>query len=211
MTMGNMSDEMKKVMAKWGTEAQSETQTKEQSVQTETKKLTYRMQMYEFIKHNPQANVNKVLHHMQSNYPLMTESSVSSQLTTMFQDFMLSREQVIDPVTQRKVYGYTTVDLDIAENMRKQRKIKLAAAQARAERARQVKAERDRQRQLDREKQMNLPLETAPAPAVPETTDTGRTLHTGALSRMTAVQILQAVNFTQAKELYKELKEAFGG
>jgi hypothetical protein len=45
-----------------------------------------------------------------------------------------------------------------------------------------------------------LPLEPAPAPAL-----------VPVLSGMTAMQILQGINFAQAKELYKELHEAFGG
>ena len=203
--MGNMSDEMRKVIDNWGKEYDPATDTKGQSVQTQTTAQTnnefktYRSEVYDYIRRNPKATTARVLAHMTPRHPV-THSSISSQLTTMFNMFMLTREQVFDPATQRNVYGYTAVDLKVAERMRHERDRKLAAKQARMERARQAKAEKAKERERAAQQQMNLPLETAPAPIPAPTT----------LSGMTAMQILQGINFAQAKELYKELHEAFG-
>ena len=125
----------------------------------------------------------------------------------MFQELLLTRELVRDPNTHRDVYAYSVVDLSLAEQLRQERERRLAKAQARAERARQVKAEkvRAKREELQNQAQIPLPLETAPATPV-----TVRTIHPAALSGLTAMQILQGINFAQAKELYKELKEAFG-
>jgi hypothetical protein len=210
MKMGNMSEEMKKIMAKWDNkpEPQTTTQEKGQPVQTLIDPNSYRLEIYNTIKNKPKLNCNQVLELMQKKHPHMGHSSISSQLTTMFQEFLLTRELVRDQNTHRDVYAYSVVDLSLAEQLRQERERRLAKAQARAERARQVKAEKikAKREELQNQAQIPLPLETAPA-----TPATVRTMHPAALNGLTAMQILQGINFAQAKELYKELKEAFGG
>lgn len=231
--MGTISDEMKKVMAKWNNEAAPQTQpqpVKEINMQptnnpafTEPGRYynSYRSEIYDIVKNNPGSSCVQVLEKMNVRHPELGHSSVSSQLTVMFQDFMLSREMKVDPRIGRRIYFYSALDLKDAERLRKERDRKLAQAQARAERARQAKAEKAKAKaktlilvtKSKNEDQMPLPFDapqtvtatalgTVPTPAATATPD---------LRNMTGMEILQAINFTQAKELYKELKEAFGG
>lgn len=232
--MGTMSEEMKKVMAKWNDEAAPQTQSqpvKEINMQTTTpvnnpastepgrQYNSFRSEIYDIVKRNPGISCVQVLDKMNVRHPELGHSSISSQLTVMFQEFMLSREMKVDPRIGRKIYFYSALDLKDAERLRKERDRKLAQAQARAERARQAKAEKAKAKTLilvtksKNADQMPLPFDapqtvtatalgTVPTPAATATPD---------LRSMTGLQILQAINFTQAKELYKELKEAFGG
>ena len=230
--MGTMSDEMKKVMAKWNDEATPQPQpATEINLQTTTpinnlaftepgrQYNSYRSEIYDIVKNNPGSSCVQVLEKMNVRHPELGHSSISSQLTVMFQDFMLSREMKLDPRIGRRIYFYSALDLKDAERLRKERDRKLAQAQARAERARQAKAEKAKAKTLilvtksKNEDQMPLPFDaprtvtatalgTVPTPAATATPD---------LRNMTGMEILQAINFAQAKELYKELKEAFGG
>ena len=205
--MGTISEEMKKVMEKWNASAipapATETQPKGNTVQKSFP--TFRAQIYDFIHNNPKATTNKVLDYMQKHHPTIGHSSISSQLTVMFQECMLTREQMFDKATERNVYAYTAVSLQDAERMRKERDRKLAQAQARMEKARQAKAKKAQARQIV--------LLNAPTPQMPLPFDAPTVAETAPVSLhgMTAMQILQGINFAQAKELYKELKEAFGG
>jgi hypothetical protein len=219
MTMGTISEEMKKVMEKWNTSATptpaNQTQPKGNTVQPTqpTNYPSFRAQIYDFINKNPKVTSAGVLDYMKSHHPSMGHSSISSQLTVMFQDCLLTRAHVFDKKTQRNVYGYTAVDPKEAEKMRKERDRKLQQAQERMERARLAKAEKARQRELATANQMSLPLE-APTNTITVSAESNTVTVTPQpvdLHGMTAIQILQAINFTQAKELYKELKEAFGG
>lgn len=230
--MGTISEEMKKVMEKWNasaipapatetqTQIETETQPKGQTMQ-QAHFPSYRAQIHDFINKHPKATTATVLDYMQKHHPAMGHSSISSQLTTMFQDCTLTREQVFDKNAQRNVYAYTAVSLDVAEKLRKERDRKLAQAQARMERARQAKAEKAKAKAKQivliphpkASPQIPLPFD---APVVAETVSTPvatavATIAPVSLSGMTAMQILQGINFAQAKELYKELKEAFGG
>ncbi len=218
--MGTISEEMKKVMEKWNasaipapaTETQIETETQPKGNTVKEQSFpSYRAQIHDFITKNPKATTATVLDYMQKHHPTMGHSSISSQLTTMFQDCTLTREQVFDKNTQRNVYAYTAVSVKDAEKLRKERDRKLAQAQARMERARQAKAEKAKAKQITL---LNAPTPQIPlpfdAPAVAETAPVA-TIAPVSLSGMTAMQILQGINFAQAKELYKELKEAFGG
>lgn len=230
--MGTISDEMKKVMAKWNNEAAPQTQpqpVKEINMQptnnpafTEPGRYynSYRSEIYDIVKNNPGSSCLQVLEKMNVRHPELGHSSVSSQLTVMFQDFMLSREMKVEPRIGRRIYFYSALDLKDAERLRKERDRKLAQAQARAERARQAKAEKAKAKTLilvtksKNEDQMPLPFDapqtvTVSATAQPSTVVSIPTAPD--LRNMTGMEILQAINFAQAKELYKELKEAFGG
>jgi hypothetical protein len=195
--MGNMSEEMRKVVAKWDTQPEQVEQSEEST------KPCYRVEIYNTIRDNPGITSNRTLDLMLQRGFKQTYSSISSQITTLYQDFMLRREQVPNPTgIGRAVYTYYAVPEDAAVKLKAEQKRKKAQAQARAEKARQAKAEKAVARaQQQTHVQIPLPLEDKPpAPASPPS-----------LQSMSAMDILKAINFTQAKELYKELKEAFGG
>lgn len=235
--MGNMSEEMKKVMAKWNSTNQPQ-ESDQPTNQGATVQSTnnpaftepgrqynsYRSEIYDIVKKNPGLTCTQVLEKMNVNHPELGHSSISSQLTVMFQEFMLSREMKLDPRIGRKIYFYSALDLKDAERLRKERDKKLAQAQARMERARQAKAEKAKAKTLilvtksKNEGQMPLPFDapqTVTATAlgiVPPVPTVEQIINTAPdLRNMTGMEILQAINFAQAKELYKELKEAFGG
>jgi hypothetical protein len=198
--MGNISEEMRKVMAKWNTQ---EPQVVEKE---ENAKPCYRTEIYNIIKDNPGITSNKTLEVVLQRGFKQSYSSVTSQLTTLFQDYLLRREQVPNPAgVGRDVFTYYAVPEGIAATLKADHKRKQMQAKQRAERARQAKAEKAAARAAEAQQaavpqvQIPLPLEDkmpAPAPS---------------LQSMTAIEILNGINFSQARELYKELKEAFGG
>jgi len=199
--MGNMSEEMRKVMAKWSTQ---EPQVVEQA-EGDTKPC-YRATIYDIVKENPGITSNKTLEVVLQRGFKQSYSSVTSQLTTLFQDYLLRREQVPNPAgVGRDVFTYYAVPEDVAAALKADHKRKQMQAKLRAERARQAKAEKAAARAAEAQQaaipqvQIPLPLEDkmpAPAPS---------------LQNMTAIEILNGINFSQARDLYKELKEAFGG
>ena len=205
--MGNMSDEMKKILNKWQ-------DSEGAPAQQDAPKQTYRSEIHNIVKDNPGITTPQVLQAMQAKGFAQTYSSVSSQMTTMFHEFMLRREEgPANKTTGRKTYMYYYVSpLDSmrfkAEHLRKK-----AQAQARAERARQakaLKAEAKQHAQKMLQEQLALPL----MPPVPEVLPVEKLPEPAAgpdLKAMSAMDILNAINFAQAKALYKELKEAFGG
>jgi hypothetical protein len=209
--MGNMSDEMQKILNKWQDSESASVQ------QQPAPRQTYRSIIHNYIKDNPGTTTGQVLKAMQNKGLAQTHSSVSSQMTTMFQEFMVRREEgAIDKATGRKIYTYYYVPPLESVKLKAEHLRKKAQAQARAEKARQakaLKAEAKQRAQNMLQEQLALPLalpvpevrpmeDAAPAPA-PQAAPN--------LRDMSAMDILHAINFAQAKELYKELKEAFGG
>lgn len=191
--MGNMSEEMKKIMAKWGTE--------DKPVQVQTEEPSLRSEIYNIVKATPGVTTRDVLVEMQKRHPAQKHNSVSSQLTTMFQQFMLRREIKHNEQSDRSVFAYYVVPPAEAVKLKLEHERKLAKARARAERARQAKAEKQKERKA--QIQMPLPFdEPKTQPPVQAGVD---------LSSMTAVEILNRLTFVQARDLYKELKPAFGG
>lgn len=213
--MGNMSEEMRKVMAKWNAapEMQAQAQAQEQPTAEENKKRFYRHEIYDVIKANPGATSNRVLEIVLQRGLKQSYSSVTSQITTLFQEFRLRREQIPNPSgIGRDVYTYYAVPEDIADKLKAEHKRKQLQQRLRAERARQAKAAKAAARAAEAAEQavpaqesvqVQLPLPLpVPEPAAP---------HNMQLQYMTAIDILNNINFAQARDLYKELKEAFGG
>lgn len=199
--MGNMSEEMRKVMAKWNGQPEQEQQSEEST------KPRYRVEIYNTIRDNPGITSNRTLDLMLKRGFKQTYSSISSQITTLYQDFMLRREQIPNPAgVGRAVYTYFAVPEDMANALRAEQKRKQAQAKLRTERARQVKAEKAAARAAATGQsphvQIPLPLEDKSSTA---------TAALPSLQSMTAIEILNGINFSQARDLYKELKEAFGG
>ena len=209
--MGNMSDEMQKILNKWQDSESAPAQ------QQPAPRQTYRSIIHNYIKDNPGATTGQVLKAMQNKGLAQTHSSVSSQMTTMFQEFMVRREEgAIDKATGRKIYTYYYVPPLESVKLKAEHLRKKAQAQARAEKARQakaLKAEAKQRAQNMLQEQLTLPL----MPPVPEVRPVETVATVPApqaapnLRDMSAMDILHAINFAQAKELYKELKEAFGG
>lgn len=201
--MGNMSDEMKKILNKWQ-------DSEGAPAQQDAPKQTYRSEIHNIVKDNPGITTPQVLQAMQAKGFAQTYSSVSSQMTTMFHEFMLRREEgPTNKTTGRKTYMYYYVPPLESMKLKAEHLRKKAQAQARAERARQIRAEKLKaraatlQRHQEPQEQLALPfdpVEKSPKPAAASD-----------LKAMSAMDILNAINFAQAKALYKELKEAFGG
>jgi hypothetical protein len=201
--MGNMSDEMKKILNKWQ-------DSEGAPAQQDAPKQTYRSEIHNIVKDNPGITTPQVLQAMQAKGFAQTYSSVSSQMTTMFHEFMLRREEgPANKTTGRKTYMYYYVPPLESMKLKAEHLRKKAQAQARAERARQIRAEKLKaraatlQRHQEPQEQLALPfdpVEKSPEPAAAPD-----------LKAMSAMDILNAINFAQAKALYKELKEAFGG
>lgn len=201
--MGNMSEEMKKVMAKWGTEEQPAQAASE----TPAKRVTYRSQIYELVKATPGITSVQVFEELRKRSVPQTYNSVSSQLTSLSQDFKVRREVAARPEGGKPVLMFYAVPPVEAIKLKAEHTRKLAQARLRAERARQAKAEKLKQKHATSAAQrpqeqlalpFNTPADVAATPAAPD------------LRSMSAMDILSAINLPQAKELYKALKEAFG-
>jgi len=214
--MGNMSDEMKKVMAKWGADEQGQTPSTVQTQEPPRVKMTYRDMIYNTIKDNPGITSIGVLEKLHAQNVPQAYNSVSSQITVMHQEFMLRRESAPRPTGGRPLFQYYAVPPIEALKLKAEHERKKQLAQARAERARQAKAlkvEAKQHAQKMLQEQLALPL----MPPVPEPRPVETVAPVPApqaapnLRDMSAMDILNAINFAQAKELYKELKEAFGG
>lgn len=222
--MGNMSEEMRKVMAKWNAAPEAQAPQQEQPAaeegQVERKKRFYREEIYEVIKNNPGITASKALEVVTQRGIKQTYSAITSQITTLYQDFRLRREQIPNPAgIGRAVYTYFAVPDDVAARLKAEHKRKILQQRLRAERARQAKAEKAAARMREEEQQAAQQVVTIqpqiqlPLPLVPESTPTPAPAapYNVQLQYMTAIDILNAINFAQARDLYKELKEAFGG
>lgn len=211
--MGNMSEEMKKVMAKWGADkeaAQNIAQPAEQSDATPARRVVFRNEIYETVNANPGITAVNVHEILTKRNLKQTLNSVSSQLTALHHDFMVRREAFTRPMGGRPIFQFYAVPPAEAAKLKAEHMRKLAQARARAERARQAKAEKLKQRQEELaaatatpkpHEQLGLPFNT-PAEVAPAAPD---------LRSMSAMDILNAINLPQARELYTALKEAFGG
>lgn len=213
--MGNMSEEMRKVMAKWNA-TPDEAPQQEEASSTPAPKRYYREEIYDVIKANPGITASKALEIVTQRGIKQSYSAITSQITTMFQDFLLRREQIPNPAgIGRAVYTYFAIPQEEAARLKAEHKRKMFQQRLRAERARQAKAEKAAARaaleqvqavQIQPPIQLSLPLpEPTPTPVeTPAPTNMQ-------LQHMTAIDILNNINFAQARDLYKELKAAFGG
>lgn len=203
--MGSMSEEMKKVVARWNEPTQEETVSGAQEAPLEPQFKTIRAEILHMIQTNPGITGVRIKDTMCLKHANQTEGAISSQISSLFKDFYVRREHALHE-GNRSTFAYFANSLEEAKKMRVARRKRVKILQDRLEKAREVKAQKARQRQEERERiQMPLPFDTptpAPTPLPPAALD---------LRHCTAMDILNAVNFTQAKELYAELKGAFGG
>ena len=214
--MGTMSDEMKKVMAKWSndTPVQAETAPQPEPRQEEKMpepRITMRDFIWSLVDKNPGKNSNQIMEILNKTYSGVPHSSVSAALSMLHQGLRIRREEAVRTGVDRTMYVYFSIEPKETERLRKERDRKLAQAQARAERARQAKLDKAKEREQANKAQINLPFEPPPLLPVPPVPETVVVSTAPDLRNMTAMEILRGINFAQAKELYKELKEAFGG
>lgn len=214
--MGTMSEEMKKVMERWSNEDSQPNEEIKVPTLTETpKKVSYRNQLFQFIKENPGVTGVALTEMMRSKHKSQTGSTVSAQLKGLHKQCVVRRTPVQVPEIHRTTFAYYALSERETAELKAKEKRKLAQAQARAERARQAKAQKleDSKRKLMNPPnvitvsttgpQLDLPLvykDQTPSPAA-----------TPDIRSMSAMDILNQLSFPQASALYKELKTAFGG
>lgn len=206
--MGSMSEEMKKVMAKWSAEEPAP-----EAEQAEDK--TYRQRILEAIQSSPGITGVELRELMLKLYPEQTTSSVSSQVSTLYKMFCVRREVVKQP-GRKFTYAYFAVPPEEAARLQKKERARKQRLVQSLEKARLAKAEKARIKQEAKDAdQLALPFD-APAKAQPASAPAPTPTPAPAtgpldLRNHTTAEILNALNFKQAKDLYVELKGAFGG
>lgn len=222
--MGSMSEEMKKVMQKWSADAQQTSQqVEDETVPTsEPQFQTIRAEILHIIRENPGITGVQIRDVIRKHHPTQTDSSVSSQISILFREFYARREKASFG-GKRHTFAYFAISPEEATRLRAAARKRMKAMKARMEKARQAKAEKAKAHAANiPQEQIDLPFnEPVVAPGgpfviapTPTPVPTASTLHIALplnLTGYSAVDILNAINFMQAKELYSELKGAFGG
>lgn len=215
--MGTLRDEMSRVLNEWDKQDQQPTQEK-----TMEKRVTATQKLINIIAANPGATSKEIYKLVATHHPEITMGNVSSMLTQLTNKYLLSRKESGQVSQGKTIYAYTAVPEAEAKAKREEADRKLKAAQARMEKARQIKAAKQAAReQLDkmlaeREQEQpeertglsdlfkeGLPIPTAlpvPTTAIHNTKPT-----------WTAKEVLEGLSVLQARELYGELKQIFGG
>ena len=183
------------------------------------KRVTATQKLINIIAANPGATSKEIYKLVATHHPEITMGNVSSMLTQLTNRYLLSREDSGELAQGKVIFAYTAVPEDEAKAKREEAERKLKAAQARMEKARQVKAAKQAAReQLDkmlaeREQEQaeertglsdlfkeGLPVLPVPTTAIHNTKPT-----------WTAKEVLEGLSVLQARELYGELKQIFGG
>lgn len=215
--MGTLRDEMSRVLNEWDKQDQQPTQEK-----TMEKRVTATQKLINIIAANPGATSKEIYKLVATHHPEITMGNVSSMLTQLTGRYVLAREASGEIVHGKTIYAYTVIPEEQGKAKREEADRKLKAAQARMEKARQIKAAKQAAReQLDkmlaeREQEQpeertglsdlfkeGLPIPTAlpvPTTAIHNTKPT-----------WTAKEVLEGLSVLQARELYGELKQIFGG
>jgi hypothetical protein len=209
--MGTLRDEMSRVLNEWDKQDQQPSQEK-----TMEKRVTTTQKIIDLIAANPGITSKKLYKLVEDKHHDIPLGNVSSILTQLTNRYVLSREDSGELVQGKVIYAYTAVPEDEAKAKREDAERKLKAAQARMEKARQVKAAKQAAReQLDKmleeakiENQPRTGLSDLLPQAVPSvaTTSVYNTKPT-----WSAKETLDGLSVLQARELYVELKQIFGG
>jgi hypothetical protein len=217
--MGTLRDEMSRVLNEWDKQDQQPTQEK-----TMEKRVTATQKLINIIAANPGATSKEIYKLVATHHPEITMGNVSSMLTQLTNKYLLSRKESGQVSQGKTIYAYTAVPEDEAKAKCEEAERKLKAAQARMEKARQIKAAKQAAReQLDKmleeakvENQPRtglsdlLPQGTVfPAPAPVPAIATTSVYNTKSV--WTAKEALDGLSVLQARELYGELKQIFGG
>jgi hypothetical protein len=214
--MGTLRDEMSRVLNEWDKQDQQPTQEK-----TMEKRVTATQKLINIIAANPGATSKEIYKLVATHHPEITMGNVSSMLTQLTNKYLLSRKESGQVSQGKTIYAYTAVPEAEAKAKREEADRKLKAAQARMEKARQIKAAKQAARE-----QLDKMLETAPlleprtglSDLLPQTTATIPTVFPAPTTTIhntkptwSAKEVLDGLNVLQARELYGELKQIFGG
>ncbi len=221
--MGTLRDEMSRVLNEWDKQDQQpETTSQPSQEKTMEKRVTTTQKIVNIIAANPGITskaIYKLVEDKHHDIPLGNVSSILTQLTGRY---VLSREQSGEVVHGKVIYAYTVIPEEQGKAMRDAADKKLKAAQARMEKARQVKAAKQAAREqldkmLEEAKVENQPR-TGLSDLLPQTTATIPTVFPAPTTAIhntkptwTAKEVLEGLSVLQARELYGELKQIFGG
>jgi hypothetical protein len=210
--MGTLRDEMSRVLNEWDKQDQQPSQEK-----TMEKRVTTTQKIVNIIAANPGITskaIYKLVEDKHHDIPLGNVSSILTQLTGRY---VLSREQSGEVVHGKVIYAYTVIPEEQGKALRDAADKKLKAAQARMEKARQIKAAKQAAReQLDKmlaeREQEQAEERTGLSDLLPQaTTAIHNTAPPVIKSTWSAKEALDGLSVLQARELYGELKQIFGG
>lgn len=215
--MGTLRDEMSRVLNEWDKQDQQPTQEK-----TMEKRVTATQKLINIIAANPGATSKEIYKLVATHHPEITMGNVSSMLTQLTNKYLLSRKESGQVSQGKTIYAYTAVPEAEAKAKREEANRKLKAAQARMEKARQIKAAKQAAReQLDKmleEAKVDNQPRTGLSDLLPQTTATIPTVFPAPTTAIhntkptwSAKEVLDGLNVLQARELYGELKQIFGG
>jgi hypothetical protein len=215
--MGTLRDEMSRVLNEWDKQDQQpETTSQPSQEKTMEKRVTTTQKIVNIIAANPGITskaIYKLVEDKHHDIPLGNVSSILTQLTGRY---VLSREQSGEVVHGKVIYAYSVIPEEQGKALRDAADKKLKAAQARMEKARQIKAAKQAAREqldkmLEEAKVENQPR-TGLSDLLPQaTTAIHNTAPPVIKSTWSAKEALDGLSVLQARELYVELKQIFGG
>jgi DNA-binding HxlR family transcriptional regulator len=197
--MGNLKDQMSRVLREW--DEQDEKQTQEKVMEN---KRTTVSKIMEFIIATPEINSVDLRKRVLAKYPEIQESHVSSTLKQLADARYVTREEVRTPVG-RNTFNYTVVPEGERRAHIAEEKAKYKAAVIRAEKARAAKAA----------KREAGATQVGISDLVPKRKvgDMGTAMKSWrpATIEWVADDVINSLSVTQARELYDRLKKIFGG
>lgn len=219
--MGTLRDEMSRVLNEWDKQDQQpETTSQPSQEKTMEKRVTTTQKLINIIAANPGATSKEIYKLVEDKHHDIPLGNVSSILTQLTGRYVLSREQSGEVVHGKVIYAYTVIPEEQGKALRDAADKKLKAAQARMEKARQIKAAKQAAREqldkmLEEAKIENQPRtglsdllpQAAPAIATTSIYNTPPVIK----STWSAKETLDGLSVLQARELYDELKQIFGG
>jgi hypothetical protein len=214
--MGTLRDEMSRVLNEWDKQDQQpETTSQPSQEKAMEKRVTTTQKIVNIIAANPGITskaIYKLVEDKHHDIPLGNVSSILTQLTGRY---VLSREQSGEVVHGKVIYAYSVIPEEQGKALRDAADKKLKAAQARMEKARQIKAAKQAAREqldkmLEEAKVENQPR-TGLSDLLPQATTAIHNTTPTIKSTWTAKEALEGLSVLQARELYGELKQIFGG
>ncbi len=219
--MGTLRDEMSRVLNEWDKQDQQpETTSQPTQETTMEKRVTTTQKLINIIAANP-GITSKALYKLieDKNYDIPL-GNVSSLLTQLTGRYVLSREESGEVVHGKTIYAYSVIPEAQGKALRDAADKKLKAAQARMEKARQVKAAKQAARE-----QLDKMLETAPlleprtglsdlfkeGLPIPTVLPVPTTAIHDTNPVWSAEDVVNGLSVWQARRLYDELKQIFGG
>ena len=212
--MGSMQDELKKVIDNWDKPDTPTTPTTEgNTVQNKTQTAL----IIEFIGANPGLNAQQLTDILPKRHSEIKPDNISSMLKQQLDMHTLKRTDTGEKGRGGKpLYTYyVTTPQERQEGLEADRRRREAVA--RAAKAREAKAQRKAEREAQKRKeelkaQRKLRTELIPMPTMPEPRPEGLTeAYKHVKTAWSAKDMLNGLTVLQARELYDELKNLFGG